>query len=41
LYRADPQVEVQIRILLKDKYRKSSQKCKHQQSHFDFPNNTC
>ncbi len=25
LYRADPQVEVQIRILLKDKYRKSSQ----------------
>ncbi len=24
-YRADPQVEVQIRILLKDKYRKSSQ----------------
>jgi hypothetical protein len=25
LYRADPQVEVQIRILFKDKYRKSSQ----------------
>ena len=25
LYRADPQVEVQIRILLKDKYRKLSQ----------------
>jgi hypothetical protein len=25
LYRADPEVEVQIRILLKDKYRKSSQ----------------
>jgi hypothetical protein len=24
LYRTDPQVEVQIRILLKDKYRKSS-----------------
>ena len=37
LYCADLQVEVQIRILLKDKYRKSCQKCKHQQSHFDFP----
>ncbi len=39
LYHADPQVEVQIRILLKDKYRKSCQKCKHRQSHFDFLNN--
>jgi hypothetical protein len=39
LYRADPQVEVQIRILLKGKYRKSYQKCKHQQSLFDFLNN--
>ncbi len=38
LYRTDPQVEVQIRILLKDKYVKST-KCKHQQSHFDFWNN--
>ncbi len=28
LYRADSQVEVQIRILLKDKYRKLCQKCK-------------
>ncbi len=39
LYRADPQVEVQIRILLKDKYRKSCRKCEHRQSHFDFINN--
>ncbi len=39
LYHADPQVEVQIRILLKDKYVKSCQKCEHQQSHFDFLNN--
>ncbi len=38
-YRADPQVEVQIRILLKDKYVKLCQKCKHRQSHFDFLNN--
>ncbi len=29
LYCTDSQVEVQIRILLKDKYRKSCQKCKH------------
>jgi hypothetical protein len=36
LYRADPQVEVQIRILLRDKYRKLCQKCKNRQSHFDF-----
>ncbi len=33
LYRADSQVEVQIRILLKDKHRKLCQKCKHRQSH--------
>jgi hypothetical protein len=33
----DPQVEVQIRILLKEAAIKS--KCKHQQSHFDFLNN--
>jgi hypothetical protein len=39
LYRADSQVEVQIRILLKDKYRKLCQKCKHWQSQFDFLNN--
>ncbi len=39
LYRADSQVEVQIRILLKNKYRKLCQKCKHRQSHFDFLNN--
>jgi hypothetical protein len=39
LYHADSQVEVQIRILLQDKYRKSCQKCKHRQSHFDFLNN--
>ncbi len=39
LYRADTQVEVQIRILLKDKYRKLCQKCEHRQSHFDFLNN--
>ena len=39
LYRTDSQVQVQIRILLKDKYRKSSQKCKHWQSHFDFLKN--
>jgi hypothetical protein len=39
LYRADSQVEVQIRILLKDKYRKLCQKCEHRQSHFDFMKN--
>jgi hypothetical protein len=39
LYRTASQVEVQIRILLKDKYRKSLQKCKHWQSHFDFLKN--
>ncbi len=39
LYCADSQVEVQIRILLKDKYRIPCQKCKHRQSHFDFLNN--
>jgi hypothetical protein len=39
LYRADSQVEVQIRILLKEKNRNSCQKCKHRQSHFDFLNN--
>ncbi len=39
LYRADLHVEVQIRILLKDKYRISCQKCKHWQSHFDFLKN--
>jgi hypothetical protein len=39
LYHADTQVEVQIRILLKDKYRKLCQKCEHRQSHFDFLNN--
>jgi hypothetical protein len=37
LYRTDQQVEVQIRILFKDKYVISCQKCKHRQSHFDFP----
>ncbi len=36
LYRTDLHVEVQIRILLKDKYRKLCQKCEHWQSHFDF-----
>jgi hypothetical protein len=39
LYHTDPQVEVQIRILLRDKYRKSCQKCEHGQSHFDFLKN--
>ncbi len=39
LYRTDLHVEVQIRILLKDKHRKLCQKCKHQQSHFDFLKN--
>jgi hypothetical protein len=39
LYRTDSHVEVQIRILLKDKYRKSCQKCQHRQSHFDFLKN--
>ncbi len=39
LYRTDSHVEVQIRILLKDKYKKSCQKCKHLQSHFDFLKN--
>ena len=38
LYRSDLPVEVQIRISLKDKYRKSCQKCDHQQSQFDFLN---
>jgi hypothetical protein len=40
LYRTDLHVEVQIRILLKHKYRKSCQNCKHRQSHFDFLKNT-
>ncbi len=39
LYRTDSHVEVQIRILLKDKYKKSCQKCKHLQSYFDFLKN--
>jgi hypothetical protein len=39
LYRTDLHVEVQIRILLKNKYKKSCQKCKHLQSHFDFLKN--
>ncbi len=39
LYHADLEVEVQIKILLKEKYWKSCQKCKHRQSHFDFLNN--
>ncbi len=39
LYCADLQFEVQMRILPKDKYRKSCQKCKHRQSHFDFLKN--
>ncbi len=39
LYHPDPQAEVQIRILLTDIHRKSCQKSKHQQSHFDFLNN--
>ncbi len=38
-HHADLQVEVQIRILLKDKYRKLCQKCEHRQSHFDFLKN--
>jgi hypothetical protein len=41
LYRTDSHVEVQIRILLKDKYKKSCQKCEHLQSHFDFLKNAC
>ncbi len=41
LYRTDPQVEAWIRLLLKDKYVKLCQKCKHQQSHFVFLNNAC
>ena len=36
LYHTDSQVEVQIRILLKDKYRKSCQKWERRLSHFDF-----
>ncbi len=36
LYRTDPQVEVHIRIILKKAAIMS--KCKHRQSHFDFPN---
>ncbi len=39
LYPTDSHVEVQIRILLKNKYKKSCQKCKHLQSHFDFLKN--
>jgi hypothetical protein len=39
LYRTDLHVEVQIRILLKNKYKKSCQKCEHLQSHFDFLKN--
>jgi hypothetical protein len=39
LNRTDPQVEVQTRTLLNDKYRKSCQKCEHRQSHFDFIKN--
>jgi hypothetical protein len=39
LYRTDSHVEVQIRILLIDKYKKSCQKCEHLQSHFDFLKN--
>ncbi len=39
LYRTDSHVEVQIRILLKDKYKKSCQKCEHLQSYFDFLKN--
>ncbi len=39
LYHTDLHVEVQIRILLKDKYKKSCQKCEHLQSHFDFLKN--
>jgi hypothetical protein len=39
MYRSDLPVEVQIRILLKDKHRKSCQKCKHWQSHLDFLKN--
>ncbi len=39
LYHTDLHVEVQSRILLKNKYRKSCQKCKHRQSHFDFLKN--
>ncbi len=36
LYCTDPQVEVHIRIILKKAAIMS--KCKHRQSHFDFPN---
>ncbi len=39
LYRTDLHVEVQIIILLKNKYKKSCQKCEHLQSHFDFLKN--
>ncbi len=39
LYRTDLHVEVQIRILLKNEYKKSYQKCEHLQSHFDFLKN--
>ncbi len=39
LYHTDSQVEVQMRILFKEKYRKLCQRCKYQQSHFDFLNN--
>jgi hypothetical protein len=40
LYPTDSHVEVQIRILLKNKYKKSCQKCEHLQSHFDFLKNS-
>jgi hypothetical protein len=39
LYHTDLHIEVQIRILLKDKYKKSCQKCEHLQSHFDLLKN--
>ncbi len=35
MYCTDLQVEIQIRILLKDKYVKLCQKCDHRQSHYD------
>ncbi len=39
LYRTDLHIEVQIRLLLKDKCKKSCQKCERLQSHFDFLKN--
>ncbi len=39
LYRTDSHVEVQIRILLKNKYKKLCKKCEHLESHFDFLKN--